>query len=276
LNLFSPVEITENYAKAGAVKSERDTAGTLVLSVLAGLMIAFGAASVNTAAHAIANVSAARVVSGLIFPFGLGMVVLCGAELFTGNCLIFISVMERMTSAAKMLRNWAWVYLGNFVGAVSLAAGTAFAGQLDYSGGGLALFTVKVAAAKCSLSFFTGVVQGFFCNVLVCIGVLCALSAKDTAGKIMGAYIPVSLFVICGFEHSVANMYFVPAGIFASQIEEYAPLIYQAGLDGLDISSLTWRNFITRNLIPVTIGNILGGVSVGALMWMGHLRGNGQ
>ncbi|MDR1917104.1 MAG: formate/nitrite transporter family protein [Synergistaceae bacterium] len=270
MNFFSPIEVTKNYAVSGVKKSERSFGRMFILSLLAGLMIAFGAASVNTATHSIGNVSAARVISGLLFPFGLGMVMLCGAELFTGNCMIAVSVLEGMLSTSRMLRSWICVYIGNFAGSILLAAGCAFFGQFDYSGGGLALFTIRVAAAKCAIPFFSGVILGFFCNVLVCLGVLCSISAKDTAGRILGAYIPVSLFVICGFEHSIANMYFIPAGIFASRMVKYSTLAVQAGLD---VSSLTWQNFLTQNLLPVTIGNIAGGVFVGVVMWAGHLRG---
>ena len=265
MNLFSPAEITKNYADTGKVKSDRSVGKTLILAVLAGFLISFGAAVSNTAAFAIENVSAARVISGLLFPFGLAMVILTGAELFTGNCLIVISVLNKTVTAVKMFRNWFFVYAGNFIGALLLAAGCAFFGQLDYSGGGLALHTVRIAAAKCSLPFLNALVLGIFCNMLVCLGVICSLSAKDTAGRILGAFIPVSFFVICGFEHSIANMYYVPAGIFALQIPKYMQIVTGAGLD---ISSLSISNFLIYNLFPVTLGNIIGGIIIGAAMWI--------
>lgn len=269
MNLFTPIEIVQNYADAGKKRVERTLDTMLLLSVLAGLLIAFGGVVTNTAAHAVDNVSAVRIICGLLFPFGLGMVVLSGAELFTGNCLICISVLERKAGIVKMLRNWMVVYIGNFIGALILAAGCAFYGQMNYSGGELGLFTMKLAAAKCTISFPSGIVLGFFCNVLVCMGVICSTSAKDTVGRILGAYIPVSFFVVCGFEHSVANMYYIPAGLFAARVPQYAHL---AAATGLDVSSLTWGNFLLGNLLPVTIGNILGGIAVGMVMWYCHVR----
>lgn len=269
MNMLAPKEITENYAKAGKVKSEKPIGRLFAMAVLAGLFIAFGSAVANTASHSISNVSAARIISGLLFPFGLGMVMLMGAELFTGNTMISISVLNRDTTVAKMLRNWGVVYLGNLAGAILLAAGCALFGQLNYSSGGLAVYTIKIAAAKCAMPFGNALVMGVFCNILVCTGVLCSLSAKDTIGRIAGAYIPVAFFIICGFEHCVANMYYIPAGIFAMQVPEYAALALEAGID---TTALTWGNFFLNNLLPVTLGNILGGVGLGVAMWACNLR----
>ena len=221
----------------------------------------------NTAAHTIANVSAARIICGFLFPFGLIMVILTGAELFTGNCLISISVLERKASPGGMLRSWGLVYLGNFGGALALAAACVFCGQLDYSGGALAVYTVKTAAAKCALPFGNAVVLGVLCNILVCAGVMCSLCAKDVSGRAVGAFVPVCVFVLCGFEHCVANMYYVPAGIFALSVPRYARLTLEAGVD---VSALTWGSFLLHNLLPVTLGNILGGAGLGALLWACH------
>jgi formate/nitrite transporter len=268
MSLFSPAEIISNYADIGAKKASSPGWKLLLLGVLAGFLIGMGSAVTNTAAHAITNVSAARIICGLLFPFGLGIVMLVGAELFTGNCMIPVSVLAGKTGWGGLLKNWVCVYLGNFIGGVLLAAGCAFFGQLNYSDGGLAVYTIKVAAAKCVIPFGNGVVLGILCNLLVCLGVLCALSAKDASGKILGAYIPVAFFVICGFEHCVANMYYIPAGLFAAQVPRYAQL---AAAAGVDISALTWGNFLVRNLVPVTIGNILGGATIGVLLWVCHV-----
>lgn len=265
--ILSPAETAQAYAAAGAKKCALPPLRAFLLAILAGALIAFAGAATNTAAHTAGSVGAVRLICGLIFPFGLGIVVLMGAELFTGNCLIAISVLEKQTTAAGMLKNWCVVYLGNFVGSVLVAAACAFTGQMDYSSGGLALFTMKLAAGKCALSFPNALVMGIACNVLVCLGVLCAMTARDTTGKLLGAYIPVALFVLCGFEHSVANMFYVPAGLFAKSVPAYAAL---AAESGLDLSALTWGNFMVKNLLPVTIGNIIGGAGVGALLWRGH------
>jgi formate/nitrite transporter len=264
MNLFTPAEIARNYAATGKAKAEYPADRLLVSAVMAGFFIAFGAAAANTAAHSIGNVSAARIISGLLFPFGLGMVMLLGAELFTGNCLISVSVLNGDISVGKMLRNWFFVYTGNGIGAVALAAGCAFFGQLDCSSGSLALYTIRTAAAKCAISFPQGIVMGIFCNMLVCAGVLCGLSAKDTMGRIAGSYIPVAFFVISGFEHSVANMYYIPAGLFAMRIQKYAEL---AAAANINTNTLTWANFFLCNLLPVTLGNICGGVMIEWAMW---------
>ena len=268
MNIGSPAEIVENYSRIGKIKAEKETGKILAMAVLAGFLIGFGAAAVNTATHSLSNVSMAKVVGGLLFPFGLGMVMLMGAELFTGNTMICISVLNQETTVLNMLRNWLLVYIGNMLGAGLLAIGCSWFGQLDYSAGGLAVYTIKVAAAKCAIPFGNGVVQGIFCNLLVCAGVMCSLSAKDTAGRILGAYIPVAFFVICGFEHCVANMYYIPAGIFAKAIPAYAQAAQEAGVN---LSVLTWGRFFGVNLLPVTLGNIIGGMSLGLGMWISHV-----
>ncbi len=265
--LLSPAEVVAAYAGTGKKKCALPVLRAFLLAVLAGALIAFAGAATNTAAHSAGAVGTVRLICGLLFPFGLGIVILTGSELFTGNCLIAISVAEKAATLSGMLRNWCIVYLGNLVGSLAVAAGCAFTGQLDYSGGALALFTMKLAAGKCAISFQSGVVLGLFCNVLVCLGVLCAMTARDTAGKILGAYLPVALFVLCGFEHSVANMFYIPAGLFAKSVPAYAALAAEAGLD---LSALTWGNFFLHNLLPVTLGNILGGAGVGLLLWKGH------
>ncbi|MCE5236559.1 MAG: formate/nitrite transporter family protein [Clostridiaceae bacterium] len=267
MNMLSPAELTESYIKIGKTKAEKPFGKLFTLAVMAGLIIGLGAAVCNTAVHSIADVSTGKLISGLLFPFGLGMVMLLGAELFTGNVMVGISVLSGKTTVLKMLRNWGVVYLGNLAGAMLLAFACARFGQLGMSHGELAVYTVKVAAAKSSLPFGNALVLGIFCNILVCAGVLCSLSAKDTAGRILGAYIPVAFFVICGFEHCVANMYYIPAGLYALQVPEYAALVTKAGLD---VSALTWGNFFLRNLLPVTIGNIIGGLAMGVSMWAAY------
>ena len=264
MNLFTPAEFTENYAQAGVKKASLPISKMLLLGMLAGFLIAMGGATASTASHAIANAGLSKMVSGLLFPFGLAMVILTGAELFTGNVLINISVFEGKTGFSSMLRNWFWVYIANFLGALLVAAGMAFLGCLNLSGGGFAVSAMKVAAAKSSLPFLTAVGLGFFCNVLVTIGVLISLGAKDTIGRFIGAYMPVAFFVICGFEHSIANMYYVPAGIFAASNPAYQALALKAGVN---LSALNWGCFLTGNLLPVTVGNILGGLAVSFIFW---------
>ncbi len=267
MELDTPAQVAEKYAAAGRIKTNAPLLRQLLLALLAGFFIAMGGAATNTAAHTIENVGMARVVCGLLFPFGLAMVILTGAELFTGNTLLVISVLERRTTARAVLRSWVIVYLGNAAGAVLTAAGCAFGGQLQYSGGQLAVFTMRLAAGKCALPAGNAVVLGFLCNLLVTAGVLMSLSAKSLTGRVLGAYLPVAFFVICGFEHSIANLYYIPAGLFAKTVAACAAL---AAGEGLTLSALTWTNFLCKNLLPVTAGNILGGVTMGALFWYCH------
>lgn len=267
MGMLTPAEMIQTFCAAGAKKCARGPLPTLLLAILAGALIALAGAATNTAAHTAQAAGTIRLICGLLFPFGLAVVILTGAELFTGNCLIVVTLADRQAHAGAMLGNWAVVYLGNFLGAAAVAAGCAFSGQLDYSAGGLALFTMKLAAGKCALGFGGAVALGVLCNVLVCLGVLCAMTAKDVTGKILGAFLPVALFVLCGFEHSVANMFYVPAGLFARSVPAYARLALEAGVD---LSALSWGNFLLHNLLPVTLGNILGGAGLGLLLWRGH------
>ena len=269
MSYLSPKEFLERYAAAGTAKTQKSAGGLLALSVLAGALIALGCAATNTAVHGLDNVGLARTVSGLLFPFGLCMVIVTGAELFTGNSLLALSLLERKCALSGLLRNWVLVYLGNFLGAFLVAAGCVFFGQLNYSAGELAVYTVRLAAGKCALPFWNGFGLGMFCNVLVCLGVLMALSATDAAGRLMGAFLPVCYFVICGFEHCVANMYYIAAGLLAVQNPQYLQLAQQAGVD---LSALTVGNFLLGNLLPVTLGNVLGGVGLAALLRYAHLK----
>lgn len=264
--MLSPAEFVNFYAQVGAKKCTNSTGRLGLSAVLAGFYIASGAVVANTAGHLLTNAGLSRVVCGLLFPFGLIMVILTGAELFTGNCLITISVLEKKAALSGMLRNLVIVYLGNLAGAVMLAAAVVYCGQLDLSGGALAVHTIRTAAAKCAIPFGRAVVLGVLCNILVCAGVMCSLCGKSLAGRAIGAFVPVSFFVIGGFEHCVANMYYIPAGLLAAGNPAYAQLAQQAGVD---LSALSLGGFFA-NLLPVTIGNMIGGCAFGALIWACH------
>jgi formate/nitrite transporter len=266
MELRGPAALPELFAGAGRDKADRSAGRTLALAALAGLIIALGAVTAGVASHAVDNSSAARLIAGLLFPFGLGIVVLTGAELFTGNALMVLSVLDRTVSPARVLRNWALVYFGNALGALAVAVGCVFFGTLDHAGGALAVYTIRLAAAKCALPVPSAIVLGIFCNVLVCLGVLCAGTARDTLGKIAGAYLPVAFFVIGGFEHVVANMYHIPAGLLALCVPAYARA---AAAAGVDTASLTLAGCL-HNFLPVTLGNLLGGIAAGLLLRAGH------
>ena len=268
--MFNPAEITGNYAEIGVKKASYPIWRLLMMGALAGFTIGMGGAVANTTTFAFTmNPSAQRIIAGLLFPFGLGIIMLTGMELFTGNCMIVISVVEKKVKIPAMLRNWLFVYLGNFIGALALSLAHVYAGQTGLGGGALAVYTIKTAAYKCDLSFGSALVLGILCNIMVCIGVLTSMSAKDTAGRIIGAFIPIAFFVICGYEHSIANMYYIPAGLLANSVPEYSLLAAETGVHA---EGLTWIRFVCANLLPVTLGNIIGGAGVGLIMWAGHLR----
>jgi len=262
--MLKPTEFIDAYANTGAAKCAGSVKKLLLLSLLSGFVLGTAGTAASTASFAFENVSAAKLINAFIFAFGLIVIIYTGAELFTGNCLIAISVLEKRVTALSMLRNLALVYLGNFIGCALVAWCCAATLRFDAGGGLLAVSTIKTAAAKCSLSFSNAFILGIFCNALVCLGVVCGVTAKSAAGKAVGAYLPVCIFVICGFEHSIANMYYIPAGLFANSVPAYAEA---AAMAGVDTAALTWANFAVRNLIPVTLGNIVGGAGLGALLW---------
>lgn len=265
--MCTPTEICDNYMNASVGKATSPAWRLLLLGFAAGVLIAFGATASSSAAFGIDNVGLARLITGLVFPVGLCMVVILGTELFTGNALMVTAVLEKKITWDKLARNWVLVYVGNFFGSIVMAFLMANFGQFELGAQELAVYTAKVAAAKSSLPWVNAFVLGIFCNTLVCIAVYLGSSAKEASGKIIALYLPIFAFVIASFEHCVANMYYIPAGIFAFMNESYAGLITDAGIN---TAVLNFGTFFTANLIPVTLGNIVGGVLVGLLMYFSH------
>jgi formate/nitrite transporter len=237
-----------------------------VLSLLAGFYISFGAelATVVTsdaAAHLGSGV--ARLLGGSAFSIGLMLVVVCGAELFTGNSLLASSVLDGEISLSKMLENWGVVIIGNLLGAVFFA--WMMAESRLWESGAVGEQALKIATLKCNLPFWVAFIRGVFCNWLVCLAVFMATAARDIPGKILACYVPIMTFVASGFEHSVANMYFIPSG-----------LLIKNAFPAAD-PSLTWANFLLANLLPVTLGNIVGGVLfVASAYWYVHSGGKSE
>ena len=260
----SPKAITEGYIEASVGKAAAPAGKLFVLGIGAGLLIGMGAVVSSTAAHGLDN-------AGMVRMVGLIMVILMGTELFTGNALMVTAAIRGRITWGALLRNWLIVYAGNFVGAVSLAALMAFFGQLNIGGGSLAVYTAQVAANKASLPWQNAFVLGVFCNLLVCVAVYLGNTSQETSGKILGIFVPIMTFVCCGFEHCVANMYYIPAGIFANMNAAYAGMIADAGIN---TAVLNFGTFVTANLIPVTLGNIVGGALVGLMMYYAHAARN--
>lgn len=270
MNCFSPAEIASNYIATGKSKVSMSIGKMLLSGILAGMFIAFGAIASTTAAVSIPLSSVAKLVGACLFPGGLTMVLLAGSELFTGNCLLTIPLLQREIRFRQMLRNWVFVYLGNFIGGLFVAAAVSYGHCLNLFDNALAVSTISTAAAKCSLSFGDALIKGILCNILVCIAVWISFAAKDVAGKIAGLFFPIMIFVLCGFEHCIANMYYISAGLFANTIPAYANACTACGID---TSYLTIGNFLTANLLPVTLGNIIGGaLLIGGFYWLLYLK----
>jgi len=235
---------------------------TLVLSLLAGFYIAFGAqlATVVTQdAASFVGTGISRLLGGAVFSLGLMLVVICGAELFTGNSLLANAALHGEISWFKLIENWLLVIVGNLAGSLFFAW-LIFESRL-WEQGTLADHSLRIATAKCQLSFSVALIRGIFCNWLVCLAVFMATAARDVSGKILACFGPIMAFVASGFEHSVANMYFIPTGLLLSaELRRGDP-------------ALSWGNFFLGNLLPVTIGNVLGGVIfVAFAYWFVHLK----
>lgn len=265
----SPEEIASNYINVGIGKCKLSAAKAILLGILAGMFIGLAGLGSTTAAVSIPLASVAKFVGACIFPAGLIMVVIAGSELFTGNCLLIIPVLEKKATVLQMLRNWLLVYIGNFIGGMIVAAGAVFSHQLSLFGNGMAASVISTAVAKCSMPFGDALIKGIFCNFLVCIAVWLGMAAKDAAGKVLGIFWPIMLFVLCGFEHSIANMYYIGAGLLALGNPDYVNAAVAAGTD---LTALTWGNFFAANLLPVTLGNIIGGCAVGGAYWLAYLK----
>ena len=256
----TPEEITEIYTEIGHKKAARPIHKQLLLGILAGSFVGMVSQGSNVAVHSIANISIARTLSGALFATALVLIIIAGGELFTGNTLMVISRVKRRITTAMLLRNWFFVYMGNFLGALGIVLLINVSGQLNLSDGTLGGYTIFVATNKVNLPFHTAFIFGIFCNWLVCLAVWMTSGAQDITGKILAIFFPIWLFVISGFEHSIANMYYIPAGILASANPEWV----QAATDVFGVAperlqNLNWASLITRNLIPVTLGNLVGG-----------------
>lgn len=270
MNLFSPAEVAKKYINTGKGKVNTPISKMFLLAIMAGAFIAIGGIASTTASVSVEQASVAKFLSGCVFPGGLTMVLLAGSELFTGNNLLVIPLLEKEVTLGGVLKNWVVVYLGNLVGSILIAAGVIFGHTPSLFGNKLAVSIISTAVGKCSMTFSEAFIRGILCNFLVCIAVWISFAAKDVAGKIIGLFFPIMMFVTCGFEHSVANMYYISAGIMAKGLPQFADAAAEAGID---FSTVTVANMFGKNLLPVTIGNIIGGaICVGCTYWFIYLR----
>jgi formate transporter len=270
IDALLPPEMARKAEDLGVKKAELRGLRLFALAFLAGAFIALGAVFATTTAAGVGALpyGIGRLVVGLSFCLGLILVVVGGAELFTGNNLIAMAWASRRVSTAALLHNWGVVYFGNFIGALSVAGLVAVAGHHRMGGGAVGEVALTIATSKVGLGFAQAVALGILCNILVCLAVWLTYSARSTTDRIVAIIFPITAFVAAGFEHSVANMYFIPAALLIGWLDPGF-----VSERGIDLSTVGWGSMWLKNLLPVTLGNLLGGgVGVGAVYWAIFLR----
>lgn len=276
MNQYTPIVLPQQIVASNMAAAKNKTTLPLcrliLLGIFAGMFIACGASASSVAMHNISNVGLARLVAGSIFPVGLMMIVFVGGELFTGDCLMIMGCLHGQFPAWRMIKVLTVVFFSNFIGAALIAILVKASGQYHYTNDLLGAFTIKVAVGKLTMSFGAAFASGILCNVFVCIAVLMAAASKDIAGKVWAIFFPIMAFVVSGYEHCVANMYYIPAGILAAADSSYVKAAETTyGYTASQFELLTWGNFVTKNLIPVTLGNIVGGmIFVGLPLYLIH------
>ena len=271
IDALLPPDMARRAEDIGVSKAKAPALSVLALGILAGAFIALGAVfattvSAGTSASLAYGIS--KLLAGLVFCLGLILVVVGGAELFTGNNLIVMAWASRKISTVSLLRNWGIVYIGNFVGSVGTAVLVLLCKQYTFGGGAVGQTALSIANSKMGFDFLQAIALGILCNALVCMAVWLTFSARSTLDKIASIIFPIAGFVAAGFEHSVANMYFVPIALL---IKTYDPSFAAAA--NMDLANLTWSTFFINNLLPVTIGNIIGGtIFVAGVYWLVYLR----
>ncbi|TAK67691.1 MAG: formate transporter FocA [Dehalococcoidia bacterium] len=271
LDPLLPAQMAEKAETLGVAKVRMPLVTTFVLAVLAGAFIALGADffTIVTTDSGL-GYGTTRLLGGVAFSLGLLLVVIAGAELFTGNNLAVMAWANRRIGVAELARNWAIVYAGNFVGAIATVFIVYLSGQWKFDGHLVGANAVSIANRKVELGFGEAIALGILCNALVCLAVWLTYSARSNIDKAIAVVFPITAFVASGFEHSIANMYFVPMGLLLKNEDAVTRV---DSLSGADFSHLNWSDFLLRNLLPVTIGNVIGGaVMVGIVYWFVYLR----
>ncbi|SHJ38153.1 formate/nitrite transporter family protein [Parasporobacterium paucivorans] len=271
---LTPAEITSATIAIGIRKVKIRKLNQFILAILGGAFIAFAAEGSNMAAFNLfakpETYGLGKALAGAIFGTGLMLVIIAGAELFTGNVLILAGIFSRKVKIEEMLTNWVLVYIGNFVGAILIAYMMVQSGLFNSGANGLGAATLKIAVYKVGLDFMPALFLGLMCNWLVCLAVWMSFGSKNIVGKVFAIFFPIWLFITSGFEHSIANMYYIPAGILAKSNEAW---VAASGLSAEQLANLNWGSFVTSNLIPVTLGNIIGGgVFVALLYWFTYTK----
>lgn len=260
-----PDEIADSVCEVCTKKANLPVGKMLVLAFLAGVFISFAGELSTVVAHDLGRVSVgfARFIGGSVFSLGLILVVIAGAELFTGNCIMSIPLLDKKINFKQLIRNWGVVFIGNFAGALFFVYLIFFSGIYSLNNNAVATYAVELAANKVNLSFTEALLRGIAANWLVALAIWLALASDDIISKIAGIYFPIMAFVAGGFEHSIANMFFIPIGI----------LLKDSVTTTVNLQNLNVTGFLVNNLLPVTIGNIIGAaIFVGAAYWYVYLR----
>lgn len=259
-----PDEMAKEAVDIGIKKTQLSLSKVFILAILAGAFIGLGAELSTIVSHDVGKISVglSRFMAGSVFSLGLILVVIAGAELFTGNCLMTMSLFEKKVNLSQLLKCWTVVYIGNFVGSLLLVFLIFYSGVYGPGNSAISIFAVEIAAKKVNLSFSQALLSGIACNFLVVLAIWLALAGRDIISKIAGIYFPIMAFVASGFEHSIANMFFIPMGILLKN--SVSSLVFPF----MSLENLNIAGFLINNLLPVTIGNIIGGaIFVGAVYW---------
>lgn len=274
IDAYTPAQMAARVEKAGIVKGNLDFLSMFTLSIVAGAFIAFGAILYTYVIHdSSLSLGLTKLLGGLVFCLGLILVIVAGAELFTGNNLIVMAYVSRKISLQRLLRNWTIVFCGNLAGSLAMVFLLSQSGQWTEAGASVGVKALMIANGKVNLTFLQALSRGILCNILVCLAVWLCFSGRSVTDKVLAIIFPITAFVALGFEHSVANMYFVPAGLVLKHNTQV--LSAAEGLLGQvpDLSRLTIFGFLVRNLLPVSLGNIIGGgLLIGIVYWFVYLR----
>jgi len=274
INAYTPAQMAVRVEKAGIVKGNRDFFSTFTLAMMAGLFIGLGAVFFTYVIHdSSLGDGLTKLIGGFVFSLGLILVIITGAELFTGNNLIVMAFVSRKITLSQLLNNWSIVFIGNFVGALIVVFLVYLSGQWTSGGATVGVKALLIANGKVNLTFWQAISKGILCNILVCLAVYLCFSGRSVTDKILAILFPITAFVALGFEHSIANMYFIPAGLLLKLSPEVLAATQEFLGEIPDLSNLTISGFILDNLLPVTIGNIIGGtIFVGIVHWFLYLR----
>lgn len=265
-SLYTQPQVIRRIIQAGQNRVKMPVLNYILLGMMAGGAISFGAAASSVAAHNIANFGISRLVTGLVFPVGLMMIVLVGGELFTGDCLMVMGVWDKKYNVGSMFRTLVIILLSNLAGSLLFAFMVSYSGIFSYSDGALGAYMIKTAYGKCTILPVRAFCSGILCNILVCSAVLIANSAKDVIGRIAGIFFPIMAFVVGGWEHSIANMFYIPAGMFAALNKDYiskAESLYSIGEKQIE-DAVSVMGFVS-NIVAVILGNIAGAMVFVAL-----------